>query len=723
MKDKNLVAKRRLSFVFVCAAICAAFLCAFALFACTPEDEHTHTLKHHAAVAPSCSNAGSIEYWECTGCGKLFSDSAATAEVTSVAVAATGEHSWGSWKVTTRATCTEEGERSRMCSVCGTTQTEAVPAAHSLEARAAVPATCGASGMEAHYYCSQCHKYFADEGASEELTLAEVAIPATGSHTYGEWSQVAVDCTHGGERTRTCTVCGRVDRDSVSPTGHDMTHHAAVPATCASGGMREYWECGICGLLFTDSLGNASVTAAELVISATGIHSYGAWEQTLAPDCTAEGSEKRVCSVCGDEETRSVEALGHDMQFTAENAATCEAAGNVAYYHCNRCNLNFDDDEGSAAIDNVTIAKPDHNMTHHAAVPVTCTEGGNIEYWSCSICNKNYLDEKGAAEAGEVVLAAINHKNMQHFEAVKKSCTSDGNIEYYYCPDCEKYFGADMNEIGQSDTVIPGGHELSYVGREEATCGDEGMEEHWKCSVCGMLFTDAAGGIEVSAEDLVIPVNADGHVYSNHKCTICGHIQPPEEYGATTTLNYSSYEPGRVQNIGGAAGESQIVIPAYRLTDSGDYVKVTSIGNNAFKDYTGDVIVIPGTVIDIMPNAFTGCTAAIIFEGTTEMKTLANNAFAGYAGEMIILPDGLQSIGDSLGYAKNAVFKDCVNLNYLYIPKSVTFMAAGCFDGCQVLGIYYEGTQEEYDAISKENYSQGAGKYTEEMNVPRPQML
>ena len=411
------------------------------------------------------------------------------------------------------------------------------------------------------------------------------------------------------------------------------------------------------------------------------------------------------------------------MQFTAENAATCEAAGNVAYYHCNRCNLNFDDEKGSAAIDNVTIAKQDHNMTHHAAVPVTCTEGGNIEYWSCSICNKNYLDEKGAAEAGEVVLAAINHKNMQHFEAVGKSCTSDGNIEYYYCPDCEKYFGADMNEIGQSDTVIPGGHELSYVGREEATCGDEGMEEHWKCSVCDMLFTDAAGGIEVSAEDLVIPVNADGHVYSNHKCTICGHIQPPEEYGAATALNYSSNELGRVLNMGGAASESQIVIPAYRLTDSGDYVKVTSIGNNAFKDYTGDVIVIPGTVIDIMPNAFTGCTAAIIFEGATEMKTLANNAFVGYAGEMIILPDGLQNIGDSLGYAKNAVFKDCVNLNYLYIPKSVTFMAAGCFDGCQVLGIYYEGTQEEYDAISKENYSQGAGKYTEEMNVPRPQML
>ena len=632
MKDKNLVAKRRLSFVFVCAAICAAFLCAFALFACTPEDEHTHTLKHHAAVAPSCSNAGSIEYWECTGCGKLFSDSAATTEVTSVAVAATGEHSWGSWKVTTRATCTEEGERSRMCSVCGTTQTEAVPAAHSLEARAAVPATCGASGMAAHYYCSQCHKYFADEGASEELTLAEVAIPATG-------------------------------------------------------------------------------------------HSYGAWEQTLAPSCTAEGSEKRVCSVCGDEETRSVEALGHDMQFTAENAATCEAAGNVAYYHCNRCNLNFTDEKGSTAIDNVTIAKPDHNMTHHAAVPVTCTEGGNIEYWSCSICNKNYLDEKGAAEAGEVVLAAINHKNMQHFEAAEKGCTSDGNIEYYYCPDCEKYFGADMNEIGQSDTVIPGGHELSYVGREEATCGDEGMEEHWKCSVCDMLFTDAAGGIEVSAEDLVIPVNADGHVYSNHKCTICGHIQPPEEYGAATALNYSSNELGRVLNMGGAASESQIVIPAYRLTDSGDYVKVTSIGNNAFKDYTGDVIVIPGTVIDIMPNAFTGCTAAIIFEGTTEMKTLANNAFAGYAGEMIILPDGLQSIGDSLGYADNAVFKDCVNLNYLYVPKSVTFMAAGCFDGCQVLGIYYEGTQEEYKAMSKEGYWQGAGTYTEAMNVPRPQML
>lgn len=421
-------------------------------------------------------------------------------------------------------------------------------------------------------------------------------------------------------------------------------------------------------------------------------------------------------------QTETLNKFGHAMEFIAAEEATCEAAGNIAHYHCGRCGLNFQDEAGGTAIEDVTVAKLEHDMTHHAYKAASCTTEGNIEYWSCSICGKNYTDEQGGEVAEETVIAPINHANKDHHQAVEASCTQDGNIEYYHCPDCGKYFDSDMAETQLSDVVISGGHALAYSQQVDATCGEEGVLEHWACGRCGLLFSDANGENAVTAEDLVIPVDEDGHDLVNHKCSICGYIQPEEEY-ATTTLEYHPDYAGRVSYMGDAKGDSQIVIPAYYMSETGEYVEVTSIGPNAFKDYGGDVIVIPGTVKTIFSNAFDGCTAAVVFEGPTNMTTLNNNAFENYAGSMVILPEGLKNIGRvGSGSDSTAVFLNCTNLTYVYIPVSVEFICGSCFYGCYNLGIYYEGTQAQYDAIIKDNYYVGAN-YTEQMEVPRPEVL
>ena len=41
-----------------------------------------HTLTHHEAKAATCTEAGNIEYWQCSVCNKLFSDEATTKEIT-----------------------------------------------------------------------------------------------------------------------------------------------------------------------------------------------------------------------------------------------------------------------------------------------------------------------------------------------------------------------------------------------------------------------------------------------------------------------------------------------------------------------------------------------------------------------------------------------------------------------------------------------------------------
>ena len=45
-----------------------------------------HTLTHHAQKAATCTEAGNMEYWQCSVCNKLFSDEATTKEFTDVAI-------------------------------------------------------------------------------------------------------------------------------------------------------------------------------------------------------------------------------------------------------------------------------------------------------------------------------------------------------------------------------------------------------------------------------------------------------------------------------------------------------------------------------------------------------------------------------------------------------------------------------------------------------------
>lgn len=63
-----------------------------------------------------------------------------------------------------------------------------------------IPATCIDDGMKAHYYCSDCRKYF-DE-SKNETTETALTIPATGVHTFG----TLID-----ENPATCIACRRYE--------------------------------------------------------------------------------------------------------------------------------------------------------------------------------------------------------------------------------------------------------------------------------------------------------------------------------------------------------------------------------------------------------------------------------------------------------------------------------------------------------------------------------
>lgn len=63
--------------------------------------------------------------------------------------------------------------------------------------------------------------------------------------------------------------------------------------------------------------------------------------------------------------------------------------------------------------------------------------------------------------------------------------------------------------VGFGGIFLGCGHEhtLEKAEGKEATCTEAGVAEHWKCTECGALFSDAAGTKETTESDLAIPAS------------------------------------------------------------------------------------------------------------------------------------------------------------------------------------------------------------------------
>lgn len=79
-----------------------------------------HQLTKIEAKASTCTAQGNGEYWKCTRCGKLFSDTQGTKETTEAAMKLPlASHSYGEYQTTKAATALAEGVKTAVCSNCG----------------------------------------------------------------------------------------------------------------------------------------------------------------------------------------------------------------------------------------------------------------------------------------------------------------------------------------------------------------------------------------------------------------------------------------------------------------------------------------------------------------------------------------------------------------------------------------------------------------------------
>ena len=104
-----------------------------------------------------------------------------------------------------------------------------------------------------------------------------------------------------------------------------------------------------------------------------------------------------------------------------------------------------------------------------------------------------------------------------HTQTVPATVTDEVTTE----PTCDKeglrtytakvtFEGKDYTDT-KTEPIPAKGHTLTAVAEVPATCETAGVKAHWKCDVCGKLFSDAEGNTETTLEKLTIP--ATGHTY------------------------------------------------------------------------------------------------------------------------------------------------------------------------------------------------------------------
>lgn len=237
---------------------------------------HTYTTTLVPEKPKTCTTDGNKEHYKCNVCGDLFEDAGAVKSLTEEKVKIPAGHEYGDLVPKQEPTCKQTGMQAHYkCSVCNkyfdeskTEKTEAEltipvnPNAHDFGAWIEeVPATCKDTGVKAHEDCNRCNRHF-DESGNE---ITDLTIPTNDNHDWNAWVS-----NGNGTHTRTCK------RDS----DHKETGTCSGgKATCTSKAV-----CEVCRTTYGD----------------TAPHTYG----DLIPEVPATTEdfgvkEHKDCKVCG----------------------------------------------------------------------------------------------------------------------------------------------------------------------------------------------------------------------------------------------------------------------------------------------------------------------------------------------------------------------------------------------------------------------------------------
>ena len=411
-------------------------------------ENHTEATREENRVEATCGADGSYDLVTyCSLCEKVLNTEAKTID-------ATGEHVYEELSKTP-ATCSEEGERTDICTVCAFENTvvleiDALNHVGETEIKDAVAPTCVADGYKGDTYCLSC----------EAKIVTGTVIPATGEHVYAkEVEYVESTCTTNGYVINACE-CGATETTAFEL---DATNHGdyeteivdAVDATCGTDGYKGDKKC----------IGCHAVVEVGSVIPATEAHVYETEVERIESTCTAAGYVINECACGATEKTDfeiDAEKHAYETELRGVKAATCAEDGYTGDTHCTGCDAVIEAGE-------VIPATGEHNYASAITKTANCYEAG-VKTFICSGCNDFYTEELAidpTIHAGGTELRGF----------VEETCATDGYTGDEYCLGCEKML------VEGTVVAATGNHDYKEKIITVATCIAEGKKE-FTCSVC-----------------------------------------------------------------------------------------------------------------------------------------------------------------------------------------------------------------------------------------------
>ena len=364
---------------------------------------HQHTEIRNKKEATCKEEGYSGDTW-CKDCGKKI--------LPGQTIAKTENHSWDAGKVTTKATCTEEGEKTFTCSICGDKKTEKISATghQHTEIRNKKEATCKEEGYSGDTWCKDCGKKI----------LPGQTIAKTENHSWdaGKVTTKAT-CTEEGEKTFTCSICGDEKTEKVSATGHQHTEiRNKKEATCKEEGYSGDTWCKDCG---------KKILSGQ-AIAKTEDHSWNQGEITKEPTCKEEGEKTFTCSICGNTKTEKVSTTDHQhMEIRNQKNPTCKEAGYSGDTYCADCGVKI--------FSGQTIAKTKNHNWDGGVITTepTCTERGEKTF-TCTICGNTNTKKVNATGHSYGAYKVVKEPTNKRKGLKSKTCSVCGKIVYEAIP-------------------------------------------------------------------------------------------------------------------------------------------------------------------------------------------------------------------------------------------------------------------------------------------------
>ena len=306
-----------------------------------------------------------------------------------------------------------------------------------------------------------------------------------------------------------------------------------VEPTCTKQGKTGGKKCSVCG----------TVTVEQKTVDKLG-HSYGKYEITKNPTCTAKGEETAKCTRCSSTKTRDVDKLAHTEVTVKAVAPTCTKSGKTAGKKCTVCNRVTVEQETVEALGHdlgeyetekeatcsakgkktakctrctytksADIPKLEHQAVTVKAVAPTCTKAGKTEGSKCSVCDEIIVEQKSVDKLGH---------DLGEYETEKEATCSAKGKKTAKCTRCSYTKSADIPKLE---------HKAVTVKAVAPTCTKAGKTKGKKCSLCDEILT-AQESVPALGHSKKITVIAKATTKANGKistkCERCG-----KDYGET----------------------------------------------------------------------------------------------------------------------------------------------------------------------------------------------